>query len=214
MFCQQCGKEVPDTARFCPSCGTATAQETGAPAAPTTPAPTASADVPLLVVRPRMLPGGMIFLKLLPVAMFFTVFCGGFCGIPSAGLIILTNLDAPPYIGAIIGGLFGMFGVPLIAYTLMKKNYDRMEYRFYPDRLEYYEGFFTVQEKTIHYRNVTEVNLSRGVFQKKVNLGTLVLSTPATGAGTGSTRSGITVVDIPDPQDVYQQVKDLVAQAR
>ena len=103
------------------------------------------------------------------------------------------------------------FGIPIVAYFSKKKTYSRTEYRFYPTKLDYFEGFFTTEEKTISYKNVNEVYLRKGVFQKMYGLGTIILSTPATGyQGSGTARSGIKVADIENPDLVYRQVKQLV----
>lgn len=107
-------------------------------------------------------------------------------------------------------GIGVFFGIPLIAYVTRLKTYARTKYTFYPTKLEYYEGFFTVEEKTIDYANVTEVNLRKGVFQKMYGLGTIVLSTPATTHASGRVRSGIHLRDIANPDRVYKQVKDLL----
>ncbi len=103
-------------------------------------------------------------------------------------------------------------GIPLLTYWAKARTYALTEYRFFPSKLDYYEGFFTVEEKTIDYRNVTEVNLRKGIFQQKHGLGTIILSTPATGGRRA--RSGIRISDIENPDQVYGQVKDLVGRAR
>ena len=80
--------------------------------------------------------------------------------------------------------------------------------------MEYYEGFFSVEEKTIRYKSITEVYLRKGVFQKMYGLGTIVLSTPATGSqGANHSRSGIRVVDIENPDRVYTKIKELIGKA-
>ncbi|MFQ5695178.1 MAG: hypothetical protein ACE5HB_04240 [Terriglobia bacterium] len=48
----------------------------------------------------------------------------------------------------------------------------------------------------------------------QVWLGTVVLSTPATGISRGRARSGIQVRDIENPDQVYRQVKELIERAR
>jgi hypothetical protein len=77
----------------------------------------------------------------------------------------------------------------------------------------FFGGFSTFAVKAIDYKNITEVNLVRGIIQKKYGLGTIVLSTPATGFASGRSRSGIRIQDIPNAEQVYQQVKGLIQRA-
>ena len=46
-------------------------------------------------------------------------------------------------------------------------NYSRTEYRFFSDRLEFEEGFFSRNRKVVEYRDVKEVTLREGILQKR-----------------------------------------------
>ena len=210
MYCQECGNELPDGAKFCPGCGRPAAQ--AGPDQPVPPQAMQATDEPLLVLKPQILPFGYMLVKLLPVGLFFAFFCGMFCGVPGAILgALLRNMPflAPGVVGVVLGAV----GVPTAAYLLLRKNYEKTEYRFYADHLEYYEGLFNIEQKSIQYRRVAEVNLVRGVFQKRVGRGSLYLATPATGLEASAARSGITLRDIENPEAIYEQVKALVASA-
>ena len=100
------------------------------------------------------------------------------------------------------GGLF-FFGIPIVSYINKINTYRKTEYRFYPTKLDYYEGFFTVEEKTIDFSKITEVHLRKGVFQRMYGLGTIIISTATIG-------SGIKITDIEDPDGIYQQVKEII----
>jgi hypothetical protein len=70
---------------------------------------------------------------------------------------------APLFPFFFFGGLF-FFGIPVLVYFAKKKTYSKTEYKFYKDRLEYAEGFWTAEKKTIKYDNVTETTLRRGII--------------------------------------------------
>ena len=149
-------------------------------------------------------------LSVLPLQIFMTLwgalFFGGFA---TFGLQMF-DMQVPKAAPFLIAGAVFFFGIPLLVYFTKQKTYARTEYRFYPNKLDYFEGFFTTEEKSIEYDNITEVNLRRGVLQKMYGLGTIVLSTPATGMVSGRMRSGIMIADIPNADRVYNQVKDLL----
>jgi membrane protein YdbS with pleckstrin-like domain len=111
------------------------------------------------------------------------------------------------------GAVFALV-LPFVSYRVNRKTYERTEYTFYPDKLDYYEGFFTVEEKTIALHRVTEVNLRKGIFQSKHGLGTILLSTPATSAGTGRASAGIRIHDVENPDENYQRIKELVERSQ
>lgn len=201
MYCQSCGKTIGKDARFCPRCGTPVshgfqASETGEPA---------------LVLRPKFLPL-VTALSVLPLQIFFAIWGGGFFGGFSMFAVKALNLPLPTWSTFVFFGCLFFFAIPIVTYFAKKKSYAKTEYRFYPTKLDYYEGFFTTEEKTINYKNVNEIYLRKGIFQRMYGLGTIILSTPATGSqSTGRARSGIRVADIENPDLVYSQVKELVS---
>lgn len=207
MYCKNCGKPVDQNARFCPGCGTPVAAPSSSSAF------SASSDNPVLVLKPRFIPW-VTMVSILPFQIFFTLWGGMFFGGFGMFAVKALRLDLPAWFTFVFFGCLFFFGLPILAYTAKKNTYTKTEYRFFRDRLDYYEGFYTVEEKTISYRNITEVNLSKGVIQKSYGLGTIVLSTPATGYESGTSRSGIRVADIENPDEVYRQVKELVSRVQ
>ena len=157
--------------------------------------------------------GWLALLVQLPYQLFFTIWAGIFFGTMTVGTL-----------GRFSFALFGVpafFVVPLVAYFGKKLNYARTEYRFYDDRLEFDEGFFTINRKVIKYRDIKEVSLRKGVLQRMYNLGTIYLATLATGSssrnnifyglGFGNiSASGIGVRDVPDADAAFEKIKALV----
>lgn len=210
MYCTTCGHELQGAVNYCSSCGAG--QNASNVATMTAPLErdrsSASSSTPVLTIKPMFIPA-LTVLSILPLHLFMTLwgamFFGGF-----AMVGLGTFMDFPRWVPFVVAGSVFFLGIPLIAYVTRLKTYARTKYTFYPTKLEYYEGFFTVEEKTIDYANVTEVNLRKGVFQKMYGLGTIVLSTPATTHASGRVRSGIHLRDISNPDRVYKQVKDLL----
>jgi membrane protein YdbS with pleckstrin-like domain len=189
---------------YCPNCGSANDD-----------APRATireSNIPVLSLKPVFIPWA-IFLALLPVHIFMTIWGGGFFGGFSLFAVQALGLDLPTGSTFLFFGALFFFGLAIIAYTAQKTTYAKTEYRFYNTKLDYFEGFFTSEEKTIDYKNITEVNLVKGIIQKRYDLGTIILSTPATGLSRGRARSGIRVQDIPNADQVYRQVKELIQRA-
>lgn len=206
MYCPRCGKRISNDVNFCPGCGASiTSVSRGFKES--------TSQEPIFVLKPRFIPSVAV-LSILPFQIFFTIwgglFFGGFIGFGMKAL----GLNLPLWFMFVFFGCLFFFGIPIVTYLAGKKTYQRTEFRFYPNRLDYYEGFFTIEEKTIDYRNITEVNLRRNIFQRKYGLGTIILSTPATGYSKGAALSGIRIFDIERPQEIYRQVKELIEKAR
>jgi uncharacterized membrane protein YdbT with pleckstrin-like domain len=177
------------------------------------------ADAVRLSIRPVFI-GWITLLTQLPTQLFFTVWCAFFIG----GLVMLTGLvpkswslhDVQYVIGAV-----AFFTVLSVAYIGKMLNYDRTEYRFYSDRLEFDEGFFSINKKVIKFRDIKETSLRKGILQRIYGLGSIYLATLATGStratspfgalGFGNvSASGIVVRDIRNPDSAFQKVRQLV----
>jgi membrane protein YdbS with pleckstrin-like domain len=202
MFCKECGNKVDSTAKFCSRCGTSISKKAGAQV-------NADLHTPIVTARPVFIPWVTIA-SVIPIQLFMTVWAGGFFGgFGMFGLKAL-GLDLPPWVTFVFFGALAFFAIPLITYYAKKKTYAKTEYKFYPDRLEYAEGFWTVENKTIKYKNITETNMRKGIIQKNYGLGTIILSTPATGSERGRASSGIRISDIENTEEIYNQVQSLI----
>ena len=160
--------------------------------------------------------GWIVLLAQLPLQLFLTVWSGGFFG-------GMTSVFFPKgsHVSFLFFGLVAFFGIPLVAYIGKRLNYSRTEYKFFDDRVEFEEGFFSLNKKVIRYSDVKEITLHRGLFQRIYNLGSIYLATLATGSarntnvfgafGFGNvSASGVTVRDIADPENNYDRIRQLV----
>jgi len=172
---------------------------------------------PALSIRPVFV-GWITLLMQLPIQIFLAVWSGGFFGGMLSSFHVLSGNSWT--ISVAIGAAV-FVAMPIAIYSVKKLNYARTEYRFYPDRLEFDEGFFTINRKVIKFRDVKEVTLRKGVLQRIYGLGTIYLATLATGSTGGSnpfsafgfgnvSASGVSVRDIPNPDDAYDAIKKLV----
>jgi membrane protein YdbS with pleckstrin-like domain len=151
-------------------------------------------------------------LSVLPIQLFLTVWGAGFCGGFGLAAVKALHLPLPPWFTFVFFGCLFFFGIPLVVYTAKKRTYAQTEYRFFGNRLEYAEGFWTAENKTIKYDKVTETAVRRGIIQRKYGLGTIFLATPATGFQQGRAMSGIRVQDVEEPEKVYEAVQKLIGQ--
>jgi membrane protein YdbS with pleckstrin-like domain len=175
-----------------------------------------SAGVVKLSVKPVFV-GWIALVTQVPLQLFFAVWCGAFFGgIGAVAGFFPYNMTASYAIGAV-----AFFVMPLVIYFGKKLTYDRTEYRFYSDRLEFDEGFFTVNKKVIKFRDVKETTLRKGVLQRTCDLGSIYLATLATGLSQDSnpftslgfgnvSASGIVVRDISEPDVTFERVRKLV----
>ena len=91
-----------------------------------------------------------------------------------------------------------LVGLSLYIYYFSIK---RRGYKFYKDRVEYYDGFFIVELKTVYYNRITNISLSKGIFQKRYNVGNIYFET----AGSGI--SEISLINIENPEVPYKWIK-------
>ena len=194
---------MADDAEFCASCG---ASVSGVRASRVEEPETGE---PLLVLRPRFI-GWVTVLSVLPIQLFMTVWGAGFFGGFGMFAVKGLGLPLPPWFTFVFFGCLFFFGIPLLVYTAKKRTYAQTEYRFFRNRLEYAEGFWTAENKTIKYDKITETAMRRGIIQRKYGLGTIFLATPATGFQQGRAMSGIRIRDVEEPEKVYEAVEKLI----
>jgi uncharacterized membrane protein YdbT with pleckstrin-like domain len=162
--------------------------------------------------------GWIALLIQLPLQLFMTVWAGLFFGGFSSGLI------GAPY-SFIIFGSAAFFGIPIVAYFGKSLNYSRTTYKFFDDRVEFDEGFFSRNRKIVRYQDVLEVSLRRGLLQRSCGLGTIYLATLATGSGPRSnpfyslgfgniSASGVGVRDVRDPDATFERIRGLIDSKR
>lgn len=170
-----------------------------------------------LSIRPVFI-GWITLLTQLPLQLFFTFWSALFFGgmATSAGLF-----PANTKLGFYVIGAIAFIGIPAVVYVGKKLNYSRTEYQFYADRLEFDEGFFSINKKVIKFRDVKETTLRKGILQRTYDLGSIYLATLATGStrntnpfvalGFGNvSASGVIVRDISDPDATFEKVRQLV----
>lgn len=204
MFCSKCGNKIDGNANFCRQCG---APVNAQP--PTANTPAYDNSRPVLTLKPVFIPW-LTVASVLPLQLFMAVWGGGFFGGFGMFGVKALNLPLPPWFTFVFFTFLFFFGIPILAYASRKKTYAETEYKFYPDRLEYAEGFWTAENKTINYKSITEANLRRGIIQRKYGLGTIYLATPATGIPQGRAVSGIKIADVTNSEEIYDTIRDLI----
>jgi hypothetical protein len=214
MYCQECGCNIGDEVNFCPDCGARQSFErkgTTTAVKEHEPAYQVDNSTPLIVLKPEFIPWVTIA-GIIPVQIFMTLWGGGFFGGFSMFAVKALGLNLPTWFTFVFFGALFFCGIPFLTYFAAKRTTAETEYRFYADRLEYAEGFWTAEQKSIKYSDIKEVHLRQGIVQRKHGLGTIQLSTDSVSAMSGSNRafSGIRLYNIPNVEEVYQKAKELV----
>ena len=106
---------------------------------------------------------------------------------------------------------FGLFFVALIGVIVLSKlTYRATKYVFFPNCIEYFEGFLNQNLKTLPVSKVIGVNLKRSVLQRMFNLGTIIIETPNTVASSyGQINGGIVMKDLEKSVEMYNKIKEL-----
>lgn len=165
----------------------------------------------ILKTKPVFNPLIVIF-RFLPFQIFATLWMSIASKIVAALIADNFGLVINPLSFVISIGTLTFFSFPLIIIFRSKNMYKKMEYRIYSDRIEYTEGFWVIEEKTLFFKNITETNLKIGIFQNKIDLGTVFLATPSIVSNNRyGTQGGLHVRDIENPKAVYKKLSELMA---
>lgn len=212
MLCRICGKKLDSDDAFCSGCGTRITAADGSTDSnlnQKNDRPDLSGKNPILSIQP-VFKSSLVLMTIFPFQLFISIWGALFFSGIFTPFTMTKEQTGPDMRIQIMIGLILFVTIPAVYYFITKKNYSKSWYRFYADKLEFYEGFFIIQEKTIKYANITELNLRRGFLQRYFKLGTIIISTPATGYTRGRAMSGIKIRDIAEPEMIYRQVRELV----
>ena len=195
MYCHNCGKDVIEGGVYCSFCGS------------TLDHPRDDAGGrPLYLLKP-------VFLSIKMLAatvawqIFLTLWAMVIFGIVGVLMISHFGWDTSHWYFVITAGAVFFVMTPVAYIIIMLNRYTRTEYRFYKDRLEYWEGYFRLRKKQLRYADMIEINLKRGILQRLSQLGDIVISSSATSASDGIAESGIRIFDIYEPDPVFNYLK-------
>lgn len=149
----------------------------------------------------------IIFFRMIPLQIFASLWLGIFSKVVKG--FIIKSLGIQLYNFEIYVGLITFVLFPLIYIYYINKVYLKTVFFIYEDRIEYQEGFFNIDSKTILFKNITEVNLKINVLQNKVNLGNILLSIPS--FNRKGKFSGLIIKDIENPKLVYEKISNLIS---
>lgn len=154
-----------------------------------------------VVLRPKLV-FWLVLLPSLPMAAFFSIWTTGFFG----GILYMIiggifHIVIPTPI-IIIGPILLFLLITFLFVFLSYKGAAKTEYRFLEDRIEYYEGFLSVSKKIVYYNKITDIDMSKGVFEKRYNLGSIRVSTA------GSSGPEITILSIEEPEKWFAWLQE------
>ncbi|MBN2591834.1 MAG: PH domain-containing protein [Sedimentisphaerales bacterium] len=165
-------------------------------------------EQPIQEIKPIAVPAQYFIFGPLTAA-FFSLFPGFFA-------LVISNIIAQPFDGPIIKYGFVVFIISFIAamiliYIKVFKEPEKTTYRIFPNKLEYYEGLFNKQQRTVIFDQVIDVQLYEGLLQQTKGVGTVVLITQqliSSGEGQLSNRR-VFLKNVPEPQKVYDLLRKL-----
>ena len=163
-------------------------------------------DDPRITVNPA-LKTALLLTHSLGVALFASFFLGMFFGPITAGIFAFVLSGGTPWAG--IFPFIGFLVIWVIAYFWKKKTLENTQYKFYSDKVEYFEGFLVRNRKTVSYRKVTNVGQKEGIFERIFGLGSVYLDT----AGSSKKGHEVGMHYLEDPNKVYDAVTELVRES-
>ncbi len=115
--------------------------------------------------------------------------------------MIMPNLGLPAFVF-----LVSLIVFTFIVFSLMKARLRMMEYRFYPDRVEYFEGFLVRNRKVLSYDKISNLGVREGIIERMFGLGTIFIDT----AGYSRTGYELAMHNLENPNQIYEQLSKLI----
>ncbi len=111
--------------------------------------------------------------------------------------------------GGIVAGLVSviiLFSVIMFIVFLFKRaSLRRTEYKFYSNKVEYYEGFLVKNRKTINYDRITNIGQRKGIIEGLFGLGTVFIDT----AGSSAKGHELSMRYLENPDQTYYWISNV-----
>lgn len=164
-------------------------------------------DKAIRVIKPVVVPAQYLILAPL-ISCFVALFPGFFAFVISN--MILRQFDPVFQYGLVVYVVAFVVCMVLIGFRTFNEP-SWTTYTVFPDRLEYEEGWWNHQRRTLVFSQIIDVELTEGVLQQTQGAGTITLTTQqlvSAGEGQLSNRK-IAFTNVPQPKEVYDLVRSL-----
>lgn len=151
---------------------------------------------PILILKPNLynafIPKIVNYFILYLMIMGFSVW-------PGAYYIIYRGADNFDIALIIIISIISLIPILVIPAVLSYLNIKAMEYHFFNDKIEFYEGFLTIHKTVTPYERVTDIAMRKTVWDRIFGTATIGLYTP----------HGVSVYVryVQDSENVYQYLQ-------
>lgn len=115
-------------------------------------------------------------ISLLIGLFFILIFIGPFLFITLTSVILSNTSSALGFLLMILLSLAIGGGITGLIY-LRYKYYLNIVYRFYDTKIEYFDGFLTVQKHTVSYQRITNSNYTQSFVDRILGVSTIVIET-------------------------------------
>ncbi len=199
MYCQNCRSEITAGANYCQNCGAQVSRVSGKK----------GSERAALILKPQFLSPSM-FLSMIGWQILFTIWGGVLIGIIGLLLSSYYSWNISFWTFAILAGALFFIVSPLVFLFLMFNRYSKTDFLFFKDRLELRSGILKLQNKTIHYQDVIELDLRSGLLQRFSDIGDIIVITTASNGKSVVEKEGIRLFDIPNPEEYFNKLKLLI----
>ena len=148
----------------------------------------------------------LLLLQNLILALFLSAFAIAFL-IPLFVFVSTVFNSTGIFINFVIAFLI-FFIIWFGLFLLSRASLKRTEYKFYSDRVEYYEGFLVKSRKTINYNRITNVGQRQGIIEGWFGLGTIFIDT----AGSSPTGHELAMSYLENPNQIYDWITKITLQ--
>ena len=196
MFCQKCGNQIEDSAKFCEKCG----EKTGNLG--TTETVKIEDNTVVLNVKSQY--------KMLYYSLGFI-----FVTVLVLLIMIILGISLASSGDSVVAGVFfiiGIFTIIPIAVTwgittlIRIAQFKKYTYDFYKTKIIYKDSFLNITEKEVKYKYIREVVYVQSFVQRWFNIGTITLYTNAESGFS----NGIRILSVENVKSVYDEVKKVI----
>ena len=147
----------------------------------------------------------VLLLKSLILTIIIYFFTGWF--LMTALMFVFSLLGVKGIVVGVVNAVTLFFVILFIAFLFKRASLRKTEYKFYSNRVEYYEGFLVKNRKTINYDRITNIGQRKGIIEGWYGLGTIFIDT----AGSSPKGHELSISYLENPDRVYDWITKVIS---
>jgi membrane protein YdbS with pleckstrin-like domain len=147
----------------------------------------------------------LLLINSLGITIIISFFFGWIFGSPL--IVVLSFFGGTGILIGFVSIIIIFLIIFCIVFLFKKATLKKTKFKFYKDKVEYYEGFLVKNRKTIHYDKISNIGQRKGIIEGWFGLGTIFIDT----AGFSKKGHELSMKYLENPDQIYDWISKVTS---